>query len=355
MVQIHVRAPLSKPLCLQQQQGEFRKLVFVGASPTRGSSAFGAIANTRSPIANVCWLSAIGYRLLRAASGDHDVTAASRPVTAFVPVQIRLVTPISMGRSLWIIAQQNETECGVAQRRQSTWAQVRETQVRGLPPVSKPQHFLSIENLPRHLLKRCSAQNRIREMVARLNHLNVPLDADSVFSLANCQSPGRPHVARALVQAGLCGTLDEAFERFLKKNRPAWVPKFKMSAAEGISLIHEAGGVAIMAHPGLNRSDEVIPGMVEAGLDGLECFHTKHNASTVERVISSCSAKIPWNSRSNVSDHKVNPFRASISSALMRTRLPSRRTVPSSTCSTIRQVTPRSRIFRINSDSSLVS
>lgn len=125
-------------------------------------------------------------------------------------------------------------------------------------------------------------QNRIREMVARLNHLDVPLEADAVFELANCRSPGRPHVARALVKAGLCGDLDEAFDRFLKKNRPAWVPKFKMSAAHAIELIHAAGGVAVMAHPGLNRTDEVIPAMAEAGLDGLECFHTKHSTATSE-------------------------------------------------------------------------
>lgn len=125
-------------------------------------------------------------------------------------------------------------------------------------------------------------QNRIREMVARLNHLDVPLEAQTVFQLANCRSPGRPHVARALVEAGLCGDLDEAFDRFLKKNRPAWVPKFKMSAAHAIELIHGAGGVAVMAHPGLNRTDEVIPAMAEAGLDGLECFHTKHSAATAE-------------------------------------------------------------------------
>lgn len=123
-------------------------------------------------------------------------------------------------------------------------------------------------------------QNRIREMVARLNHLDVPLEADAVFELANCRSPGRPHVARALVKAGLCGDLDEAFDRFLKKNRPAWVPKFKMSATHAIELIHGAGGVAVMAHPGLNRTDEVIPAMVDAGLDGLECFHTKHSNPT---------------------------------------------------------------------------
>lgn len=128
-------------------------------------------------------------------------------------------------------------------------------------------------------------QNRIREMVARLNQMNIPLETNAVFALANCRSPGRPHVARALVQAGLCGNLDEAFERFLKRNRPAWVPKFKISAAAAIELIHEAGGVAVMAHPGLNRSDEVIPAMVEAGLDGIECFHTKHSTATEEHYL----------------------------------------------------------------------
>jgi 3',5'-nucleoside bisphosphate phosphatase len=128
-------------------------------------------------------------------------------------------------------------------------------------------------------------QNRIREMVARLNGLKVPLSADAVFALANCRAPGRPHVARALVQAGLCGTLDEAFERFLKRNRPAWVPKLKMSAGEAIALIHEAAGVAVLAHPGLNRTDQVIPGVVEAGLDGIECFHTKHSTATSERYL----------------------------------------------------------------------
>jgi predicted metal-dependent phosphoesterase TrpH len=116
-------------------------------------------------------------------------------------------------------------------------------------------------------------------MVLRLNRLRVPLAAEAVFALANCRAPGRPHVARALVNAGLCRNLDEAFERFLKKNRPAWVPKYKMSAAEAVALIHRARGVAVLAHPGLNRTDNVIARIVEVGLDGLECFHTKHSAS----------------------------------------------------------------------------
>ncbi len=128
-------------------------------------------------------------------------------------------------------------------------------------------------------------QSRIREMTARLNELNVPLEAEAVFALANCKSPGRPHVARALVKAGLCRSLDEAFERFLKKNRPAWVPKARMSALEGVELIHQAGGLAVMAHPGLNRTDDVIPVLVDAGLDGIECFHTKHSTATSGRYL----------------------------------------------------------------------
>src|SRR5438309_1329225 len=123
-------------------------------------------------------------------------------------------------------------------------------------------------------------QNRIHEMVARINDLGVPLKAEAVFAIANCRSPGRPHVARALVKAALCGSLDEAFERFLKINRPAWVPKCKVSALEAMDLIHQAGGVAVMAHPGLNRTDEIIPEIVEAGLDGIECFHTRHSTAT---------------------------------------------------------------------------
>src|SRR5271157_4246601 len=149
-------------------------------------------------------------------------------------------------------------------------------------------YFLDIHN-PR-LLARISEfqsvrQNRIREMVAALNQIGIPLKAETVFALANCKSPGRPHVARALVKEKLIGNLDEAFERYLKKGRPAWVPKTKMSALESVELIHQAGGLAVMAHPGLNRTDEIIPDLVAAGLDGIECFHTKHSTVMSERYL----------------------------------------------------------------------
>ena len=133
-------------------------------------------------------------------------------------------------------------------------------------------------------------QNRIHEIVQKLNAKKVPITAEAVMAIAKCRAPGRPHVARALVKAGHCATMDEAFERFLKKHRPAWVPKFKMSAEQAIALIHQAGGVAIMAHPGLNRSDDVIPPIIEAGLDGIECFHSKHSAGMTEHYLQMAEA-----------------------------------------------------------------
>ena len=126
---------------------------------------------------------------------------------------------------------------------------------------------------------------RIHEMVERLNHIKIPLRVEAVLALANCRSPGRPHIARALVQGGWCSSLDEAFERFLKKGRPAWAPKYKISAPDAIALIHQAGGLAALAHPGINHSDEVIPGLVAAGMDGLECFHSKHSTAATQRYL----------------------------------------------------------------------
>jgi len=128
-------------------------------------------------------------------------------------------------------------------------------------------------------------QSRIHEMVDRINALGFPLKVEDVFTLANCRSPGRPHVGRAMVLEGFCSSLDEAFDRFLKKGRPAWVPKCKISAFEAIDLIHQAGGLAILAHPGLNRTDDFIPTLVQHGLDGIECYHSKHSPTVMRRYL----------------------------------------------------------------------
>ncbi len=126
-------------------------------------------------------------------------------------------------------------------------------------------------------------KDRIHEMSDRLGKLGVKLPAERVFAVAQCDYPGRPHVARALVEEGVCRSPDEAFQRFLKFGRPGWAPKCRVPAADAIALIHEAGGVAVMAHPGLIRRDEFIPALADYGLDGLECFHSRHSRGQAHR------------------------------------------------------------------------
>ena len=125
--------------------------------------------------------------------------------------------------------------------------------------------------------------DRVHGLIERLNSIGVPLTAEQVFTLANCKAPGRPHVARALVEHGFCGSMDEAFARYLRKSAPGWVPKNNAPFEDAIQLIHNAGGLAVMAHPGLNKIDPMIPRMVDAGLDGLECWHSRHPKSTAKR------------------------------------------------------------------------
>ncbi|MGB0580590.1 MAG: PHP domain-containing protein [Limisphaerales bacterium] len=126
-------------------------------------------------------------------------------------------------------------------------------------------------------------QDRISEMTDALNKVGVPLEAAAVFELAGCKAPGRPHLARALVKEGHVKSVEEAFDKYLRKGKAAWVPKSKVGAPEAIELIHQAGGIAVMAHPGLNKTDDVIPSMIDAGMDGLECFHSRHSVNDIER------------------------------------------------------------------------
>lgn len=128
-------------------------------------------------------------------------------------------------------------------------------------------------------------QERIVTMVRQINSCGVPLKIEAVHRIARCKSPGRPHVARALVEEGFCGSYEEAFERFLKRHKPGWAPKCRVPAEDAIELIHDSGGVAVLAHPGITRFDEAIPALQAARLDGIECFHSRHSAPDSERYL----------------------------------------------------------------------
>ncbi len=124
---------------------------------------------------------------------------------------------------------------------------------------------------------------RALTMVERLAALGAPVDFDEVLELAGPGVVGRPHVAEALLQAGHVETMDEAFRRFIGANGEAFVQRPSFGPERAIELIHAAGGVSVLAHPGSAVSDPVIERLAAAGLRGLEVWHPQHGAVAVRR------------------------------------------------------------------------
>jgi len=130
--------------------------------------------------------------------------------------------------------------------------------------------------------------DRVRRMVARLGLHGIRLDADAIVQPAlddPSRSAGRPWIARALVAGGYVASSDEAFARWLERGAPAFVTRDAAAPDEVIAKIHDAGGVASLAHPGLLGRDEWIPALEAAGLDAIEAHHSEHDSSQTMRYL----------------------------------------------------------------------
>jgi predicted metal-dependent phosphoesterase TrpH len=124
--------------------------------------------------------------------------------------------------------------------------------------------------------------HRGERMVEKLIEIGVPITWERVQEIAAGGSVGRPHVGKALVEAGFAETIDDAFEKYLGNGKPAYVPRTQMTLTECIALVHEAGGVAAMAHPTWVEDVEgLLPALVEAGLDGIETYYGRYGPETV--------------------------------------------------------------------------
>ena len=125
---------------------------------------------------------------------------------------------------------------------------------------------------------------RVREMGGRLAALGAPIDIAPILAdAARGRSVGRPQVADALLAAGHVVDRDEAFSRYLEFGGPAFIPRCGAAPADAVAIIHGAGGLASLAHPGLLRRDDLIPVMAAAGLDALEARHSDHDAEMEAR------------------------------------------------------------------------
>jgi 3',5'-nucleoside bisphosphate phosphatase len=126
--------------------------------------------------------------------------------------------------------------------------------------------------------------DRAREMVARLNALGVPVTFDAVIAEAGGGAVGRPHVARAVVAGGWVGDQRDVFDRYIGQGKPANVAKARLEFADAIALIHAAGGLAIVAHPGVDFNRPRVERAVAMGLDGLEVLHPSNSPDEVRRL-----------------------------------------------------------------------
>jgi predicted metal-dependent phosphoesterase TrpH len=135
---------------------------------------------------------------------------------------------------------------------------------------------------------RHSRRVRAERIVAVLNGLGVPITLDAVLAEAAGGAIGRPHIARALIAGGWVRDSREAFDRYLGFRKPAFVPKLTLGLAEAIDLIHAAGGIAVLAHPGGAGVRQWLEQLAALGLDGVEVRHPGHSAEDMARLAALC-------------------------------------------------------------------
>jgi len=123
---------------------------------------------------------------------------------------------------------------------------------------------------------------RIKNMIQKLKTQGIDnIDFNEVSRLTQSHSIGRPHLAAVLKEKGWVASIPEAFEKYIGENCPAYVSKYKISSYEAISLIQKSGGIAVLAHPMVTNRDELIPGFVEAGLQGIEVYYPNYSEATI--------------------------------------------------------------------------
>ncbi len=124
---------------------------------------------------------------------------------------------------------------------------------------------------------------RMRRSVRILAEHGLAVDPEHVLAIAGDASVGRPHVARALVEAGYARSVAEAFEKWLGDGRPAHVTRDRLAPEEAIALLHEAGGAVFAAHPIYlgEAYAAALRTLAAAGLDGIETYYKHYDAQTV--------------------------------------------------------------------------
>lgn len=122
------------------------------------------------------------------------------------------------------------------------------------------------------------------KIIAALQAAGFDITMDEVLAVAGGPSIGRPHIGRVMVTKGYVASVDEAFERWLDRGKPGYVPQARIEPAEAIRVIRAAGGVPVLAHPyqlrptSMAQLDSIVRELRALGLLGLEVWYSKHTA-----------------------------------------------------------------------------
>ena len=153
-----------------------------------------------------------------------------------------------------------------------------ETHVLGL-------HLADTQVLERGLAELREMRHRRGQLIVdRLVSLGVKITFEDVLAQSGTGVVGRPHVARAMIAEGWAIDSRDAFDRYLGAGRPAFVPKEQLGMPDAIAMIHEAGGLAVLAHPGAAGTRERLVSLATMGLDGVEVRHPGHSSSEISRL-----------------------------------------------------------------------
>jgi predicted metal-dependent phosphoesterase TrpH len=125
---------------------------------------------------------------------------------------------------------------------------------------------------------------RAARMVELLQSQGVQVTFDDVLLQAGTGAIGRPHVARALVADGWAVDVRDAFDRYLGAGRPAYVAKDQLGMRDAIAMVHAAGGLAVLAHPGATATRERLEALAALGIDGVEVKHPSHSPQDTARI-----------------------------------------------------------------------
>lgn len=136
---------------------------------------------------------------------------------------------------------------------------------------------------------RSDRNRRNEEIVGALGALGIAITVEEIVAEAGGSSVGRPHIAAVLLRHGIVDSIAEAFDRFLAKGKPAYRPRLRLDARVATRLIHEAGGVAAVAHPHTIATTSAdftasFEAFAESGIDGVECHYAEYTPEQRERL-----------------------------------------------------------------------